>query len=56
MYGLTHSTLAVGASLSSLSPVVAVPVAIYLGWEAPSLKRIGGVLAVVAGVCLLVAG
>lgn len=56
MYGLTHSPLAVGAALSSLSPVVAVPVSLYFGWERPSAKRILGVVAVVVGACLLVAG
>ncbi|MEK6579126.1 MAG: DMT family transporter, partial [Bdellovibrionota bacterium] len=32
-YGMTHSTLAVGATLSSLSPVISVPVAWIAGWE-----------------------
>jgi drug/metabolite transporter (DMT)-like permease len=33
VYGLSHSPVAVGATLSSLAPVLSVPLAIALGWE-----------------------
>lgn len=55
-YGLTHSPLAVGAVLTSLAPVVVVPVALLMGREKFSLKRTFGVLAVFAGICLLLGG
>lgn len=54
VYGLTHSSLAVGATLSSLSPVISVPVATAFGWEPFSYVKTAGVLAVVGGVALLV--
>jgi drug/metabolite transporter (DMT)-like permease len=52
-YGLSNAPLGVATSLSSLSPVIAVPIALMAGWERPSGLRIGGVLAVVGGVILL---
>ncbi|MBS1983024.1 MAG: DMT family transporter [Bdellovibrionales bacterium] len=54
MYGLTHAPLAIAATLSSLAPVLSVPVALAMGWEKPSFLRVAGVCAVVAGVSLLV--
>ncbi len=54
IYGLSHSSVAVGATLSSLAPVVSVPVAVALGWERFSLVKTVSVLLVVGGVILLV--
>jgi drug/metabolite transporter (DMT)-like permease len=56
LYGITHTPIAVSASLTSLSPVISVPVAAFMGLEKPTLARSLGVVAVVCGVCLLVAG
>jgi drug/metabolite transporter (DMT)-like permease len=56
IYGLAHSTLAVGSTLSSLAPVVSVPVALAMGIERFSLVRAAGIAAVVGGLALLVAG
>ena len=53
-YGLSHSPLAVGTALAALAPVIAPPVAWFLGYEKPSLWRALGVVLVVLGVCLLV--
>ena len=53
VYGLSHSSLAIGVTLSSLSPVLAVPVAVLLKTEKFSLLRTLGVCLVVAGVSLL---
>jgi len=53
LYGLTHSTLAVAATLTSLAPVVAVPVSWALRVEKPSLKRTLSVCLVVVGISLL---
>jgi drug/metabolite transporter (DMT)-like permease len=55
-YGITNSKLAVGAVLTSVAPVVVVPVALALGREKFSLKRSLGVLAVFVGICLLLGG
>jgi drug/metabolite transporter (DMT)-like permease len=54
MYGLAHSPLAVGSTLSSLAPVLAVPIAWMMGLEKLSLSRTLGVCVVVLGVWLLV--
>jgi drug/metabolite transporter (DMT)-like permease len=54
MYGLSHSRLAIGATLSSLAPVLSVPVAWALGIEKFSVRRTVGVFLVVLGLCLLV--
>lgn len=54
MYGLSHSSLAVGSTLSSLAPVLSVPVAWFLGMEHFSLKRTLAVCVVVLGIWLLV--
>lgn len=51
---LKYSTLAVGATLTSLAPVIAVPVALVLRLERFSLWRTAGVFLVVGGVWLLV--
>lgn len=53
MYGLTRSPLAMGAVLSSLAPVLTVPVAIALKLEKFSWKKFAGVLLVVLGVWAL---
>lgn len=54
VYGLTHSSLAVASVLSSLSPAMAVPVAIAMQREKLSLAKSAGVLMAVAGVIWLV--
>ena len=54
VYGMSNSSLAVGATLSSLSPVVSVPVAVLFGIEKFSILRTLGVCITVAGVSLLV--
>ncbi|MCM2277084.1 MAG: DMT family transporter [Oligoflexia bacterium] len=56
MYGLSHSPLAVAATLSSLAPVISVPVAWMLGLERFSLPRTIGVCLVVTGIWVLMAG
>lgn len=53
-YGVTHSSLAIGSALTSLAPVVSVPIALVMGWERFSAKRFLGIFAVVLGVILLV--
>lgn len=55
MYGLSHSTLAVGSTLASLAPVLSVPVAWGLGLEKISRPRILGICSAVSGVTLLLA-
>lgn len=55
MYGLTHAPLAIGAALSSLAPVISVPVAVALGRERFSVAKSLGVVLVVSGAWLLVA-
>ncbi len=54
MYGLASSPLVLGTTLSSLAPVVSVPVAYVLGVEKPSWARTLGVLTVVLGLFFLV--
>lgn len=56
LYGLSHSKLAIGSTLSSLAPVISVPIAVYLGLEKFSLGRTTAVLTVVVGLWLLVGG
>ena len=53
MYGLAHTSLAAGSTLSSLAPVVSVPVAVAMGLERFSWRRAGGVVAVLLGLRLL---
>jgi drug/metabolite transporter (DMT)-like permease len=54
VYGLAHSPLAIGSTLSSLAPVLSIPVAWFLGTETLSPMRILGVCSVVGGLSLLV--
>jgi drug/metabolite transporter (DMT)-like permease len=54
MYGLTHSPLVLGSTLTSLAPVIAVPFAWALGMEKLSIFRTLGVAAVVLGLVVLV--
>ena len=49
-YGLSHSSLAIGSTLSSLSPVLVVPIAWMLRLEKFSLPRTTGVTLVVVGI------
>ena len=49
-YGLSHSTLAIGSTLSSLSPVLVVPIAWVLRIEKFSFLRTTGVSLVVLGI------
>lgn len=56
MYGLSHSTLAIASTLSSLAPVISVPVAWALKLEKFSFFRTLGVCIVMAGIWLLVGG
>ncbi len=56
VFGLSHSTLAVGAVLTSVAPVISVPLALLLGREVFNLRKIFGVFSVVAGVWLLLLG
>lgn len=53
LYGLSNSTLVIGATLASLAPVLAVPVAWVLRLERVSWKRTLGVGLVVLGLWLL---
>lgn len=53
VYGLAHTTLAIGATLSSLAPVLAVPMAWAMRTEAVSWPRAGAVAGVVLGLALL---
>jgi len=55
MYGLSHSSMAIGSTLSALAPVIAVPVAWVTGAEKVSFARTGGVVGVVIGLWLLLA-
>lgn len=54
VYGLSHSRLALASTLTSLAPVLSVPVAILLKIERFSVGRTLGVCLVVFGLCLLV--
>jgi drug/metabolite transporter (DMT)-like permease len=56
VYGLSHTDLAVGATLSSLSPLISVPLAIALGEERWSTPRAIAITVTVAGIVLLVSG
>jgi drug/metabolite transporter (DMT)-like permease len=53
-YGFSHSSLAVAAALSSLAPVIAVPIAWVLKSEKFSLTKTFGIAAVALGISLLV--
>lgn len=54
VYGLSRSPLALASTLTSLAPVLAVPVALALKIERFSLGRTAGICLVVIGLCLLV--
>lgn len=54
VYGLAHSPLALGTILSSLAPVLSVPIALIAGSEKFSLKKSMGILGVAIGITLLV--
>jgi drug/metabolite transporter (DMT)-like permease len=56
VYGLTHSSISVGTTLTSLAPILSVPVAIALGWEKFSLIKFAGILVGTVGVVVLVSG
>ena len=56
VYGLANTDLAVGATLSSLSPLISVPFAIALGEERWSAPRAIAITATVGGIVLLVGG
>lgn len=53
-YGLTHSPLVIASTLSSLAPVLAVPVSWALRLEKPNVVRTGAVFTVVFGLYLLI--
>lgn len=53
VYGLSHSSVVVGTTLSSLAPVVVVPVAVLMRIEKFSMKRTAAVALTVLGVFLL---
>jgi drug/metabolite transporter (DMT)-like permease len=53
VYGLSHADLAVAAPLSSLAPLISMPIAIRMGEERWSLGRFFAIAATVAGAALL---
>jgi len=53
LYGLTHASLAVSAALSSLAPVIAVPLAGLTRTEKVTPIKAAGVVLAVAGVVIL---
>ena len=53
MYGISHVPLPIGLALSSLAPVIVVPIAIITRIEKFSLARSLGVMVVVLGIFLL---
>jgi drug/metabolite transporter (DMT)-like permease len=53
VYGLSHTDLAVGATLSSLAPLISVPFAIAAGEEPFSARRSAAIVVTVAGIVLL---
>src|SRR5262249_6439995 len=56
VYGLAHTDLAIGATLSSLAPLVSVPFAILLREERWSAARFVAVLTTVVGIAVLLLG
>ena len=54
VYGMAHTDLAVGATLTSLAPLMSVPVALFYREERWSARRFGAVAATVLGAVLLV--
>ena len=53
VYGMSHSPLVLASTLSSLAPVIVVPVAVMMGIERFSLKKTIAVVGVVVGVYFL---
>ncbi len=53
VYGLSHSSIMLGSTLASLSPVLAVPISVALKLEQFSWVRAAAVLTVVVGLSLL---
>jgi drug/metabolite transporter (DMT)-like permease len=53
VYGLSHTDLAVGATLSSLAPLFSVPFAIAAGEERFDARRSAAIVVTVAGIVLL---
>lgn len=54
VYGLSHSDLSVASPLSSLAPLFAVPIGLFLGTERLHLRRLLAIVLTVTGVVLLV--
>lgn len=54
VYGLTHTDLAVGSTLSSLAPLISVPIALVMGEERWNARRFAAIVATVAGIAVLV--
>jgi drug/metabolite transporter (DMT)-like permease len=55
VYGLRATDLAVGATLTSLAPLLALPIALWLGLERASPPKLAAVVTTVAGIALLAA-
>jgi drug/metabolite transporter (DMT)-like permease len=55
VYGLRTTDLAVGATLTSLAPLLALPIALWLGLERASTPKLAAVVTTVAGIALLAA-
>ncbi len=53
LYGLTRAPLAVAAVLSSLAPVLSVPIAWLMGGERPTAFKTAGICVTVIGIALL---
>lgn len=53
MYGMANTPMAIGAVLTSLAPVLTVPVALWLGWEKFSLSKSLGIVFVILGIAFL---
>jgi drug/metabolite transporter (DMT)-like permease len=56
MYGLTHSKIAVASALSSLAPVLSLPIALILKTDRLSFQKTLGIFLVVGGIWYLVGG
>lgn len=54
IYAMSHASLAVAATLTSLAPVLTLPFAVYKGWERFSFRKTVGILCVVLGIWFLV--
>jgi drug/metabolite transporter (DMT)-like permease len=54
VYGISHTDLALGATLSSLSPLVALPVAVWMRTEHVTMGKAAAVCLTLGGVILLV--